>query len=150
MKIQIKWFVLGFFTACVLGAGSIVSFLYFGTSDAMTYHNQILPSGGSIKVTMCTLAWGVEHDERYPEKDCFLLEYVSSAPGMDPVAKDNETLEAFELIRPVSELWKIDNAQVSVFPSTKRKGEYDIYNFKRHPGGKWVFDKQQAKVHIND
>lgn len=150
MKIQIKWFTLGFITACVLGIGSIVSFLYFGTSDTMAYHNQVLPSGKNIKVTMCNFAWGVDHDDRYPEKDCFLLEYVSSAPDMDSAAKDNETLEAFELIRPASELWKLDKAEIHAFPSTKRKGVYDFYYFKRNHDGEWTFDRQAAKVFIND
>lgn len=150
MNIRVKRFALGFFSACILGFGSVVSLLYFGTGDAMAYHNQALPSGKSIKVTMCNFTWGAEHDERYPEKDCFLLEYVSSAPGMDPAAKDSETLEAFELIRPVSELWRIDTAEIHAFPSTERKGAYDIYLFKRNPDGKWTFDHQEAKVFIND
>lgn len=151
MQIQIKFFILGFIAACVLGLGSIVGFLYlFETNNTPTFHHQALPSGKSVKITMCNLAWGVEHDERFPEKDCFLLEYVSTVPDADQPVKDQETVEVFELIRPISELWGLDKAEIHGFPSTKRKGAYDIYYFKRNSDGKWTFDREPAKVFIND
>ena len=74
-----------------------------------------------------------------PRDDCFVLEYVSTVPHTDPAAVDRETLETFELIRPVSELWGLNVANVSAFPSVQRKGKYFIYVFSRGPDGKWTF-----------
>lgn len=150
MKIQIKFFALGFIAACMLGLGSILCLLFFSVSDNMIFHDQVLPSGKNIKVTSCNFAWGLEHDDRSPNKDCFTLEYVSSTSDSDLQVRDQETVEVFELIRPISELWGLDKSEVSVFPSTKRKGIYDIYLFKRNSDGKWTFNRHSAKVHIND
>ncbi len=150
MTFQLKSFALGFITACLLGLGSVFCLLYFGTSDTMVAHDQVLPSGKNIKITMCNFAWGVEHDERFPDKDCFVLEYVSSVPDADQHVKDQETVEVFELIRPTSELWGISKAEVLAFPSTRRKGSYDIYFFTRSSDEKWTSTRETAKVHIND
>ena len=150
MKIQLKSFVLGFITACVLGFGAVYCLLFLGVRDTMIFHDQVLPSGKSIKVTMCNFVWGIDHDDRYANEDCFALEFVLSTPDSNQEARDKETVEAFELIRPISELWGLEKAEVSVFPTTKRKGAYDIYYFKRNADGKWTFERKPAKVHIND
>ena len=96
------------------------------------------------------LVWGVEHGERRSGDDSFALEYVSSVANGDQTALDQETLEVFELIRPVSELWGFDHATISVFPTRQRKGKYYMYAFTRAPDGKWPFSRHSAKVHIND
>ena len=151
MKTKIKLFVYGFLTAVIVMTVGIIGFLYaFSNDDISTVHEQILPSGKHIKVSMCNLVWGVDHSDRYPKQDCFALEYVSSRSDFDQQARNAEALEVFELIRPISEQWGFDKAELSVFPSTKRKGTYHIYFFKRTPAGKWIFDQQSAKVHISD
>lgn len=151
MNVKFKFFVLGFFTACILGAGCILGFLFFFSSDnTMTFHEQILPSGKTTKVTMCNFVWGVEHSDRFPNRDCFAIEYVMSSPDSTEEAKDQEAMEVFELIRPISEQWRIDKAQVSAFPTLKRKGIYYIYFLERNPNGKWDYRRQSAKVHLND
>jgi len=99
---------------------------------------------------MCNFAWGVEHADRHTRDDCFVLEYVSTVPHADPAAVDRETLEAFELIRPSSELWGLNVANVSAFPSVKRKGRYYLYIFSRGSDGKWNFERKPTKVFIND
>lgn len=68
------------------------------------FHDQVLPSGKTVKITMFNFAWGVEHDERHVRDDSFALEYVSTVPHTDLAVVDRETLEVFELIRPTSEL----------------------------------------------
>ena len=151
MKIQLKFFALGFVAACILGLGGMFVFLFSGVDHTMrVFHDQGLPSGKSIKVTMCNLVWGSEHDERLPDKDCFALEYVSSGPNSNLQVRNRETVEAFELLRPISELWGFNKAEIYVFPSTERKGPYDIYYFKRNFDGKWTFDQHPAKVFAND
>ena len=78
---------------------SIVCIYYFREENSLAgYRSQILPSGRSIKVTSFHLAWGVEHDNRISNNDCFNLEYVSSVTGTDTQARDREALEVFELI----------------------------------------------------
>jgi hypothetical protein len=63
---------------------------------------------------------------------------------------DQETLEVFELLRPISEQWGFSRATISVFPTTERKGKYHIYTFTRVRDGKWTFERHSAKVFIND
>jgi hypothetical protein len=99
---------------------------------------------------MGTFAWGIEHEDRHARDDCFILEYVSTVPHTDPEAVDRETVEAFELIRPISELWGLQAAQVSAFPRVERKGRYFLYVFTRNPDGTWSFTRKQEKVFIND
>jgi hypothetical protein len=114
------------------------------------WHDQLLPSGKTIKVTSFNLVWGVEHDERDADKDCFALEFVSANPTADPAAQEREALEVFELIRPASELWGFKAAVISGFPSVERKGRYEIFTFTRGSNGQWSFTRQSAKVFAND
>lgn len=114
------------------------------------WHDQLLPSGKTIKVTSFNLVWGVEHDERDAGKDCFALEFVSANPTADSAAKDREALEVFELIRPASELWGLKSAYVSGFPSVERKGRYEIFAFTRGADGRWSFTRTSAKVFATD
>ncbi len=140
MKIQIRSFVLGLLSTCLLLVGALVAvFFLMGPQIRTIFHDQVLPSGKVVKVTMCNFAWGVDHEDRHARDDCFVLEYVSTVPHTDPAAVDRETLETFELIRPVSELWGLNVANVSAFPSVQRKGKYFIYVFSRGSDGKWTF-----------
>jgi hypothetical protein len=131
-------------------AAAVGAFLFTGPRIRTVFHDQALPSGKTVKVTMCNFAWGVEHEERRVRDDCFILEYVSTVPHADLAAVDRETLEVFELIRPVSELWGLKTASVSAFPKVERKGKYFIYSFKRTPAGVWVHERTPAKVFVND
>jgi hypothetical protein len=99
---------------------------------------------------MCHFAWGVEHDERHVRDDSFVLEYVSTVPHTELAAVDRETVEAFELIRPISELWKLKVASVSAFPKAERKGSYFVYVFTQSPQGAWTYERKPAKVFVND
>lgn len=114
------------------------------------WHDQVLPSGKTVKVTSFNLVWGVEHDDRDASKDCFALEFVSANPGADEAVREREALDVFELIRPASELWGLKTASVSGFPSVERKGRYEIFTFTRGADGKWSFTRQSAKVFAND
>ncbi len=123
----------------------------FGCSGGRPlWHDQLLPSGKTIKVTSFNLVWGVEHDERDADKDCFALEFVSADPTADGASHEREALEVFELIRPTSELWGFKTAVISGFPSVERKGRYEIFIFTRGSEGQWSFTRQPAKVFAND
>ena len=50
-----------------------------------------------------------------------MLEYVSSLPT-EAKELDQEALEVFELIRPVSEQWRFSTASVSAFTSVVGSG----------------------------
>jgi|WetSurMetagenome_2_1015567.scaffolds.fasta_scaffold54130_2 hypothetical protein len=119
-------------------------------SRDMSFHEQTMPSGKPIRITMCSLASGGEHNDRYPDEDCFTIEYVMSSPEVAQEAKDREAMEVFELIRPISEEWKIAKAEVIAFPTLKRKGIYYVYSLKLTPAGKWDYRRDSAKVHSND
>jgi hypothetical protein len=108
---------------------------------------QRLASGKSIRVTSCLLVWGVEHGERHPDQDSYALEYVSALPSTAGKELDQEALEAFELIRPVSEQWGFSRASVSAFTSVERTGTYNIFNLSRSPDGRWSFTRNAAKVY---
>ena len=125
-------------------------FLACGGDFRQLWHEVKLPSGQRVKVTMFMLVWGAEHDERFPNQDSFAMEFVSNAPQAEPEQRKREALEVFELMRPVSELWGFDHAQASGFPSTERKGRYDLFLFQRGADGKWSCELKPAKVFAND
>ena len=114
------------------------------------WHDQMLPSGKTIKITSFHLVWGVEHDARYPGNDNFALEFVSANPQAGPKAQEQEAWEVFELIRPISEQWGFTTASLSGYPSTRRKGAYNVFVFKRSSAGKWSCTRYPAKVFAND
>ena len=122
MKIQNKFFIFGLVAASILSTGGVLGFLFISSANnTMTFHEQRLPSGRKTRVTMCNLVWGVEHSDRFPDKDCFAIEYVMSLPDSDVQARDREAMEVFELIRPISEQWGFDKAELYAFPTLKRK-----------------------------
>jgi hypothetical protein len=151
MGIHGKSVALGFVLACFLLGGAVAAaFIFAGPQVRTTFHDFALPTGKVVKVTACNFAWGVEHEERHVRDDCFALEYVSTVSHADLAAVDRETVETFELIRPVSELWGLNVASVSAFPSVERKGHYYIYIFTRDTNGEWAFERKPAKVFVND
>src|SRR3954462_12705845 len=151
MTIHAKSLALGFAVACLLGVGAVVAaFFLIGPQIRTLSHDLVLPSDKPIKVTSFHFAWGVEHDERRLADDRFALEYVSTVPHTDLAAVDRETVEAFELIRATSELWALNAADVSAFPSVQRKGRYLAYVFSRNSDGRWSFERKPAKVFVND
>jgi hypothetical protein len=152
MKIQIKSLLLGFTVAVVLFVGIIVCFFYLAGKETRPSRDQVLHNGKTVQVTSFYLVWGVDHDpqDRDPAKDNFQLEYVTSCPDADQQMRDQECWEVFELIRPISELWRFNNATINAFPTAQRKGRYDIYAFKRDRAGNWSFDRHPAKVYVND
>jgi hypothetical protein len=108
---------------------------------------QRLPSGKVIKVTSCLLVWGVEHGERHTDQDSFALEYVSALPHDAANELDQEALEVFELVRPVSEQWRFSTASVAAFTSVERTGRYNIFAFSRSSDGRWSVARTAAKVY---
>src|SRR5262245_37349801 len=92
-------------------------------------HEQRLASGKVVKVVSCLLAWGVEHDERHPDQDAFALEYVTALPREKPQQLEQEALEVFELIRPLSEQWGMTLATVAALRTPERTGTWDVYIF---------------------
>ena len=114
------------------------------------WREQKLPSGRSVKVTSFNLVWGAEHDDHALGGDCFSMEYVVAKPEADPRSRAQEAVEVFELMRPASELWGFNSAELAAFPTVARKGHYDLYLFARGADGKWSFTVQPRKVFAND
>ena len=108
---------------------------------------QRLASGKVVKVTSCLLVWGVEHGERHPNQHSFALEYVSALPTTAAKELDQEALEVFELIRPVSEQWRFSTASVAAFATVERTGKYNLFAFSRSSDGRWSFTRTAAKVY---
>ena len=150
MKAQLKFFLLGLLTAVLLCVGALFSLFFVAGNQSALFREQRLPSSKTIKVMSFQLAWGDDHGNRFPDEDTLVLEYVSSIPGADQELKNQEAIEVFELVRAASEQWGFKNATLSAFPSTARKGRYDIFVFKQAPNGSWSFQRSTAKVHIND
>lgn len=151
MKIDMKSAALGAMLPVLLAGGMVVALFFFsGPQVRSISHRVVLPSGNAVEVTMCNFAWGIEHAERDVQKDSFVLEYVSTVPHTDLAAVDREALEVFELIRPVSELWGLDVANVSAFPTVNRRGKYFLYLLSRNADGNWAFQRRAAKVFVND
>jgi hypothetical protein len=109
------------------------------TEHADLWHDQRLPSGRTVKVLACHLAWGSEEDgERTVSKDTFALEYVATEKATDVAAHEREAKDAFELIRGVSETWGFRSAEVVAQTSPQRRGPFVIYQFSRSPSGEWA------------
>jgi hypothetical protein len=103
---------------------------------------QRLPSGKVVNLVSCLLAWGVEHDQRFPDQHAFALEYVSTVPRESPQGLEREVLEVFELIRPISQQWGPPTATVSALRSPDRTGTWDVFAFKRSASGTWSHSSQ--------
>jgi hypothetical protein len=148
---EMKAFASGFIVAITL-VFSTIALLLFVISGQIhpVFRDQILPSGKSVKITSFHLVWGVEHDERTIKNDCLSIEYVSSNPQTAASLREQEALDVFELIRPVSELWGFNHAEVSAFPTIQHKGHYDLFEFKRGLNGRWLYERHPTKVFIND
>ncbi len=140
-------------TIALLGLGlAAFAWLFFGGPGE--FHTpwlaQKLPSGRTVKVTSMVLAWPDEHGPPDQPPGDFELEFVSANPGAAPAAREQEAREVFELIRPTAELWGMNEAIVSEFPTLQRKGRYDLYVFRREPGGSWRSEHQDRKVFATD
>jgi len=102
------------------------------------WRDQALPSGKTVKVKSLQIAWGVEHDEpRKPQHDCFVLQFVYSAPDGGDEAHAQEAKEVFELIRPVSEQWGFTNAELMAYSTLEPDRHYDLFFFQRGSDGQW-------------
>jgi hypothetical protein len=138
------------FMAPLVLSTCLLLFLCLGCFGPDDFHqptlDQRLASGKQIKVTSCQLVWGAEHDERHPNQDSFALEYVSSFPPSAAKELDQEAVEVFELIRPISEQWGFSTASVAAFQSAERTGPYNRFEFSRSSTGHWSFRRQSAKV----
>lgn len=110
------------------------------------WHDQLLPSGKTVKILSFNLAWGIEHDDRHVDQDCFSLEFVTADPAADAAAKEREAWEVFELVRPGSELWGFKTAVLSARTSVARKGGYDIFTFTRGADGTWSVAASELKI----
>jgi len=95
---------------------------------------QVLPSGKQITLIDVHFGFGARDNLG---NDSFVVGYVSTDPNAGPTVNQQEALEVFELIRPVSEQWGLKEAEVEAFPTSKNKGSYVSYQFRRAPDGKW-------------
>ena len=126
----------------LVAAGALV-FAWSGCGGEGDFHEpwreQKLSSGQTVKVKSLQIAWGVEHDEpRKPERDCFVLQFVSAAPAAGDEAHAQEAREVFELIRPVSEQWGFTSAELMAYATVEPDRHYDLFFFERGADGKWT------------
>lgn len=132
-------------------AGIALALLLGGCGEFQRpWHDQRLPSGQVVAISSCMLVWGAEHDERFPDRDSFALEYVATQPDAPFALREREARDVFELIRPLSELWGFRQASVAGFRSVERKGRYDLFVFRRGADGKWQAEHIASKVFAND
>ncbi len=131
---------------------AIVLFLLAGCDQVFrpVWHVVTLRSGAVVKVTAMNLVWGVEHDDRDANEDCFAMEFVSEIPASDESARERELSDVFELIRPASETWGFASATVARFPTLDRKGHYDFFLYARAADGSWSYQRTDRKVFAND
>jgi hypothetical protein len=112
------------------------------------FHEESLPSGHAVKVTMMALVWGGRpgDDGCTMGGDCFHLEFVSNDPNAELPKRTAEAQQVFELIRPSSEQWGFTNAEVLGFKQIERTGDYDLFLFNRDASGKWSCTNKVASV----
>ena len=73
---------------------------------------QVLPSGKQITLIDVHFGFGARDNAG---NDSFVVGYVSTDPNVGPAANQQEALEVFELIRPISEQWGLKEAEVEAF-----------------------------------
>jgi len=131
---------------------AVACLIFAGCDDHFQrlWHGETLASGSTVKVTSFNLVWGIEHEDRDVSKDSFALEYVMADRSPDPAKREAEALQAFELIRPASELWGFRTASLAAYPTLERKGHYDLYLFTRQSDGQWSYSRADTKVFAND
>lgn len=131
---------------------ALASLIVAGCDDQFhtLWHGETLATGSAIKVTSFNLVWGIEHEDREVDKDSFALEYVMADRSPDPVRREAEALQAFELMRAVSEQWGFHTASLAAFPTLERKGHYDSYLFEQQSDGHWSFTRTDVKVFATD
>jgi hypothetical protein len=112
------------------------------------FHEESLPSGHAVKVTMLALVWGGRpgDDGCTMGSDCFHLEFVSNDPNAEVPNRTAEAQQVFELIRPSSEQWGLTNAEVLGFKQLERTGDYDLFAFTRASDGKWSCAQKTMSV----
>jgi len=147
---KIKWLIVGVFIAYLVPAALFAILWKLDGGSQPLVRRQPLPSGKVIGVTSFNLVWGIEHSVRDVNADSFALEYVSTQFNSGDALIDTETVEVFELVRPICEQWGFKKAYLSAFPTVKRKGRYFIYNFDRLEDGSWKFERKAAKVFVDD
>jgi hypothetical protein len=112
------------------------------------FHEESLPFGHAVKVTMLALVWGGRpgDDGCTMGSDCFHLEFVSNDPNAELPKRTAEAQQVFELIRPSSEQWGFTNAEVLGFNQLERTGDYDLFAFTRASDGKWSCTQKTMSV----
>ena len=150
MKHQAKTLIAGLVIASVSILLILFIFSFQKESSRMLFRDQILPSGSVMKVSSFNLVQRKENKNHKRSKACFALEYASSVSNAEPESKAREALEAFELIRPISEQWGLDTASISALQSSNRNGAYDKFVFKRSADGKWFYSRYPAKLQSVD
>jgi hypothetical protein len=105
-------------TALVVSIFTAMLLLGCGEAPPL-WREQKLPSGKQVKVTSMLLARGAEHDERFLDKDCFTLAFVTTQAEADSQTREREAREVFELIRPISEQWGFKSATLTAFRTPK-------------------------------
>jgi hypothetical protein len=112
------------------------------------FHEESLPSGQKVKVTMMALVWGGRpgDDGCTMGGDCFHLEFVSNDPNAELPKRTAEAQQIFELIRPMSEQWGFTNAEMLGFKQIERTGDYDLFEFNRATNGNWSCTQKTMSV----
>jgi len=150
MRLDGKSILLGAAAAVValLAVGALLLGVASGGGPKEQRHRTLkLASGRSLEVTMLYLGFGDDHSQRGAVDDGIGVEYVTASEGG---ARDNETAEVFDAIRPLAESLGLGSVSISAFPSLLRKGHYQRYAYSRDAAGAWTSKRSDEKVFANE
>lgn len=149
MRLDAKSLLLGAAGAVgLLGVAAALLLLFSGgVRDVQPHRTLRLSSGRALEVTALYLGWGDDHSGRGSIDDGLCVEYVTAAA--DTSAREREAAEVFEAVRPMADALGLSSAEVSAFPTLKRKGRYERWEFSRGSGA-WTSRHVEAKVFVND
>ena len=124
------------FIFALLGCGEVTS------AFPRTMRNQILPNGNHIILVDVNFLFS----GRNTGNDSFSIQYIENNQNSDAQTKLEEAKEVFELIRPTSELWGLNEAEIMAFPNLKIRNKAITYRFKRTNDGKWSVERSNATI----
>lgn len=115
-----------------------------GSNSVYNYREQLLPSGGKVKIIGLNLAFG---DRTSGSQDVMILSYQTTFFDPSNAYRKKEAYEVFELVRPMCEQWSLNGANLMAFHGLNEKGDFWAIRFRRGADGKWTFEEMPGKVY---
>lgn len=112
-------------------------------ADSKTkWRAQQLGSGRTAEIFAFQLAYGDNSVD-----DRMRVDYHVQNAKPDIIEMEKDAQEVFALIRPTCETLGLRHAELSVFPTRSRRGEFESFHFQKANENQWNCQRQKGKVY---